>query len=277
MKLCNIIADGRIHLGVVTGRGVVDAAAAGFEPDMDAVIAGAGLDELRRIERDGSLPAVEEPEYANVVCRPGKLLCVGLNYRDHAAGINMKAPEQPVLFSKFADALVPSGAQVELPGWEQSYDYEAELVIVIGRKAWGVDEAAAMDCVFGYTCGNDLSCRDIEGENPLYLPQAKVFRHCAALGPGILIAEEPIGPETAIACEIVRAGAAVFSGRTTLAQMKRQPDELAGWLFREDTFPHGAFLMTGTGIVPPDDFCLQTGDEVRISIAGIGTLINTLD
>lgn len=144
---------------------------------------------------------------------------------------------------------------------------EPELTLVINKRGH----------IVGYTCGNDLSCRDIEGENPLYLPQAKVFQHCAALGPGILIAEEPIRPETAIACEIMRGAAAVFSGVTTLAQMKRKPDELAGWLFREDTFPNGAFLMTGTGIVPPDDFCLQAGDEVRITIDGIGTLVNFLD
>ncbi len=144
---------------------------------------------------------------------------------------------------------------------------EPELTLVINRRG----------DIVGYTCGNDLSCRDIEGENPLYLPQAKVFQRCAALGPGILVAEAPIPAETAIACQIVRAGSAVFSGETTLAQMKRTPDELAGWLFREDTFPDGAFLMTGTGIVPPDDFCLQAGDEVRISIEGIGTLVNTMD
>jgi 2-dehydro-3-deoxy-D-arabinonate dehydratase len=131
--------------------------------------------------------------------------------------------------------------------------------------------------IIGYTCGNDLSCRDIEGENPLYLPQAKVFKNCAAIGPGILIAEEPIKPETAIGCEIVRAGETIFSGQTTLAQMKRTPEELVGWLFKEESFPQGCFLMTGTGIVPPDNFCMQPGDETRISIDGIGTLANTMD
>lgn len=144
---------------------------------------------------------------------------------------------------------------------------EPELALVINRRGR----------IVGYTCGNDLSCRDIEGENPLYLPQAKVFRQCAALGPGILIAEEPIRPETAIACRIVRSGGTVFEGSTALVQMKRRPDELAGWLFKEDAFPQGAVLMTGTGIVPPDDFSLRTGDEVRITIEGIGTLVNVLD
>ena len=144
---------------------------------------------------------------------------------------------------------------------------EPELTLVINSRGQ----------IIGYTCGNDLSCRDIEGENPLYLPQAKCFKGCAALGPGILIAEQPISKDTGIHCEIHRGGGAVFRGDTTLAQMKRTPEELAGWLFKEDDFPHGVFLMTGTGIVPPDDFCLQTGDEVRITIDGIGTLTNTLD
>ena len=131
--------------------------------------------------------------------------------------------------------------------------------------------------IIGYTCGNDLSCRDIEGENPLYLPQAKVFTKCAALGPGILIATSPLAAGTAIECDIVRRGANVFQGSTTLSQMRRNPNELASWLFKEESFPVGCFLMTGTGVVPPDDFCLQTGDEVRIRIEGIGELVNGMD
>ncbi|MFZ4766496.1 MAG: fumarylacetoacetate hydrolase family protein [Roseimicrobium sp.] len=131
--------------------------------------------------------------------------------------------------------------------------------------------------LLGITLGNDMSSRDIEGENPLYLPQAKVFRACAAVGPGILIAEQPIGKDTAVRGEIVRGGATVFSGDTTLAQLKRTPEELAGWLFKEESFPTGCYMMTGTGIVPPDDFTLQGGDEVRITIDGIGTLVNGMD
>ena len=144
---------------------------------------------------------------------------------------------------------------------------EPELTLVINPKGQ----------IIGYTCGNDLSCRDIEGENPLYLPQAKVFKGCAAVGPAILIAEQPISEDTAVKCEIVRGGSTVFSGDTTLAQLKRTPEELAGWLFKEESFPVGCYMMTGTGIVPPDDFTLEAGDEVRISIEGIGTLVNTLD
>ena len=130
--------------------------------------------------------------------------------------------------------------------------------------------------IIGVTCGNDLSCRDIEGENPLYLPQAKCFSRCAALGPAILLRKEPLPPETTITCEITRSGTTVFKGETTLAQLKRTPAELAGFLYRDNTFPTGAFLMTGTGIVPPDAFTLHPTDTVHITIQHIGTLTNPM-
>ena len=130
--------------------------------------------------------------------------------------------------------------------------------------------------IIGYTVGNDLSCRDIEGENPLYLPQAKCFKLCAALGPAILIQSEPPAPTTRIHLQIDRAGAAAFEGETTLSQLKRTPSELAGFLYRDNTFPTGTFLMTGTGIVPGDEFTLQSGDIIKITIEGIGTLMNPM-
>jgi len=130
--------------------------------------------------------------------------------------------------------------------------------------------------IFGYTIGNDMSSRDIEGENPLYLPQAKVYDRSAALGPALLVTDEPLPPTTEISIEIRRAGAAVFSGATTISQIKRTFVSLAEFLFRDNTFPHGCYLMTGTGVVPPDNFTLHSGDEVRITIAPIGTLINSI-
>jgi 2-dehydro-3-deoxy-D-arabinonate dehydratase len=128
----------------------------------------------------------------------------------------------------------------------------------------------------GYTVGNDLSCRDIEGENPLYLPQAKTFNACAGIGPGILVTEEPLPGETTIRLEIARGGETVFAGETEISQMKKKLDSLVEYLYRDNTFPHGSLLMTGTGVVPPDDFSLQAGDEVRISIDGIGMLRNVM-
>jgi 2-dehydro-3-deoxy-D-arabinonate dehydratase len=126
----------------------------------------------------------------------------------------------------------------------------------------------------GYTIGNDMSSRDIEGENPLYLPQAKVYDGSCALGPGILVTSSLLPAATTIALEITRKGASVFQGSTTLARLKRGPAELVSWLVREQTFPKGCFLLTGTGIVPPNDFTLAAADVVRIAIDGIGVLEN---
>jgi 2-dehydro-3-deoxy-D-arabinonate dehydratase len=128
----------------------------------------------------------------------------------------------------------------------------------------------------GYTVGNDMSSRSIEGENPLYLPQAKVYDRSAALGPCLLVTNEPVSKETKIQLTIKRNAQNVFEGSIQINKIKRSFEELAEYLFRESTFPTGCFLMTGTGIVPPDDFTLQQGDEVNISIDGIGTLTNNV-
>lgn len=128
--------------------------------------------------------------------------------------------------------------------------------------------------IIGYTVGNDMSSRDIEGENPLYLPQAKIYTGSCALGPALVLTEAPLPADTAITLSIRRHGRPVFEGATALDRMKRQLPELAGWLFRENDFPQGAYLMTGTGIVPPAPLSLQPGDVVRIEIEGLGTLEN---
>jgi 2-dehydro-3-deoxy-D-arabinonate dehydratase len=142
---------------------------------------------------------------------------------------------------------------------------EPELALVISPTARLV----------GFTVGNDMSARDIEGENPLYLPQAKLYNDCCALGPCILIPEEPINrAEMHITLVIHRKGSEIFRGQTNLDQMKRTFDDLIDWLFRDNSFPDGVVLLTGTGIVPPNEFTLEAGDVVSIDIAGIGTLTN---
>ena len=128
--------------------------------------------------------------------------------------------------------------------------------------------------ILGFTICNDMSSRDIEGENPLYLPQAKVYDRCCALGPGILVASRPLPRSTILRMEIRRGGRTVFSGATTLARLRRSPESLVAWLFRENRFPAGCFLSTGTGIVPPDSFTLKRGDRIRISAGPLGTLEN---
>jgi len=130
--------------------------------------------------------------------------------------------------------------------------------------------------IFGYTVGNDMSSRSIEGENPLYLPQAKVYRGSCAVGPCLVVGAAP-AKEAMISVKITRLGEEVFSGSTEVSQIKRGFDELAEFLFRENEFPKGALLMTGTGVVPDSDFTLSSGDVITIAIDGIGTLENQVE
>ena len=131
--------------------------------------------------------------------------------------------------------------------------------------------------IIGYTIGNDMSSRSIEGENPLYLPQAKTYDACAAVGPCVYLTDEPLSPETNIHLDIKRNSVIVFEGTIALSQMKRTPQELVGFIYRESSFPHGCLIMTGTGIVPGSDFTLQSRDEIKISIDGVGVLVNTVE
>ncbi len=128
----------------------------------------------------------------------------------------------------------------------------------------------------GYTIGNDMSSRSIEGENPLYLPQAKTYDGCASLGPCIYITDKPLDTTTTISLVINRGGKNVFENSIAINQIKRSFDELVSFVFRECSFPHGCLIMTGTGIVPGHEFTLKSKDEIRISIEGIGELVNTV-
>ncbi len=177
------------------------------------------------------------------------------------------AAERPELFFKStASRVVGPHGNVRIRADAKWSVPEPELTLLVNPRGE----------IIGYTIGNDMSSRDIEGENPLYLPQAKVYDASCALGPCILISSEPRSSETAISIEIERNGAIVFSGTTTLAELKRDPKTLVSYLFRDMNFPSGVFLMTGTGIVPNDDFTLAQGDIIRITIEGIGTLENTV-
>lgn len=153
-------------------------------------------------------------------------------------------------------------------------------VAIRSDASWSVPEPelalliSASGKITGYTIGNDMSSRDIEGENPLYLPQAKVYDRSCALGPCIYLSSERISSSTSIQLEIVRDAVTVFAGSTALTNMKRDLGTLVEYLFRDNLFPNGCFLLTGTGIVPPDSFTLHAGDEIRITIEGIGTLVN---
>lgn len=275
MKLCNIKVDGAVHLAIVTPRGVVDASAAGYAPDMDAVIAGADMAQLAAIAADESLPVVEKPDYANVINRVGKIVCVGMNYRDHAASIDLKSGEKPTLFSKYADTLVPCGAAVTLPPWEESYDYEAELVIVIGRRAWGVGEDEAMDYVFGYTCGNDFSCRAPQKRTSQWLC-GKTMPGFGPCGPAIVTADS-FDPAAGKRIKSYVNGEQRQNGST--ADMTHPCVEIISYASHYMALEPGDLIFTGTpsGVALEKDKklpWLKPGDRVDVEIEDIGVLTN---
>ena len=175
--------------------------------------------------------------------------------------------QRPELFFKSpAYRAVGHGERVRIRK-DSTWDVpEPELTLVISASAK----------IIGYTIGNDMSSRSIEGENPLYLPQAKCYDRSASVGPCIYVTDQTLPGATSISLEIMR-GTKVFEGRTTIDQIKRRFQELVSYLYKEMTFPYGCLLMTGTGIVPPNDFTLQKGDEIRITIDPIGTLVNTVE
>ena len=173
--------------------------------------------------------------------------------------------ERPELFFKATPHRVAGpGAKVAIRRDAKWSVPEPELALMVSPRGK----------ILGYTVGNDMSSRDIEGENPLYLPQAKVYDRSCALGPCVLVASDPLPRTTEIWLEILRNGKTAFTGRTTLNELKRDPETLVDYLFRDNSFPNGCFQLTGTGIVPPDSFTLAHDDEIRISIEGIGTLTN---
>lgn len=172
---------------------------------------------------------------------------------------------RPELFFKStASRTVGTGGKVRIRKDSKWNVPEPELTLVVNPSGR----------IMGYTIGNDMSSRDIEGENPLYLPQAKVYDGSCALGPGILVTSSPLPRSTEISIEIDREDRCAFAGCVKLSEMKRDPKALVEFLFRDNSFPNGCFLMTGTGIVPPSEFTLQSGDRIRITIEPIGTLIN---
>ena len=175
--------------------------------------------------------------------------------------------ERPELFFKApAYRVVGAGAPVRIRRDAKWNVPEPELTLVINNRR----------SIVGYTIGNDMSSRDIEGENPLYLPQAKVYDGSCAIGPCVYFTENPLPPETEIQISIQRHGSTIFRDSTQIRKIKRPLPELVAYLYRETSFPTGCLLMTGTGVVPPNDLSLDHGDQIEISIAPIGTLRNTV-
>jgi 2-dehydro-3-deoxy-D-arabinonate dehydratase len=175
------------------------------------------------------------------------------------------APRPELFFKSMPEKVVHPGEAVGIRRDAKWNVPEPELTVVLNSRGHLV----------GYTAGNDMSSRDIEGENLLYLPQAKIYDRACAVGPFVTVGVTEAEVRTwTIGVAIQRGGAVVFQGETSIGQIKRRFDELVEYLWRSQTFPHGAVLLTGTGVVPGDDFTLQAGDRIKISISGVGTLEN---
>lgn len=282
MRLCNINVNGENHLAIGTDGGIIDVTAAGCTLTMDEVICGAGKGELERLAADRSLPVLENEKYENIVNTVGKLICVGLNYRAHAVGLNdekhFKPAEYPILFSKYADSLVPSGAEVELPPWEMSYDYEAELVIVMGKTAWNVSEDEAMDHVFGYTCGNDLSCRDAQKRTSQWLV-GKAMPGFGPCGPFITTAD-CLDPDKGVGVKSYVNGELRQNGNTR--DMIFNCAKIISYASKYLKLRPGDLIFTGTpsgvALEQREDkrVWIEPGDKVDVEIENIGVLTNTM-
>ena len=251
-----------------------------YDVAWDALVA---RDDLHAVvlERIESAPIVDAPTDILAPIVSQEVWAAGVTYwRSRAARMEeskdagggsfydrVYSAERPELFFKAAGPrVIGPGGRVRIRRDSKWNVPEPELTLLI----------SAGGKITGYTCGNDMSSRDIEGENPLYLPQAKVYDGSCALGPSILVSDTAPAPNTAIAIRIVRAGVEAFAGATTVSQIKRELPSLVEFLYRENGFPAGCMLMTGTGVIPPDAFTLAIGDEVEIAIERIGTLRNTV-
>jgi len=280
MKICRFKHAGdEVRIGLVTGdTELLDLTPAGItrlEPVLESADA---VRELKQIEHQN----LRRVALASVqLCAPverQEVWAAGVTYlRSKTARMEesefsasaydrVYVAERPEIFFKsLAEKVVATGEPVGIRRDARWSVPEPELALVLNSRGQ----------VAGYTIGNDMSSRDIEGENLLYLPQAKTYRNSCALGRWITLGNsETEARDWPITIEINRGGQRVFAGETSVSKIKRSFEELAGYLFRSQVFPHGAVLLTGTGVVPPDDFTLAERDEVIIRISGVGTLQN---
>jgi 2-dehydro-3-deoxy-D-arabinonate dehydratase len=272
----------RVHDGAILTN---DERSYFYKTDWDQLINREDLFEhIAGLHSSGELPLADE-NYESQILAPivsQEVWAAGVTYyrsrtarmaESHDAGSDnfydrVYTADRPELFFKATAHRVAGPGQPVRIRRDSNWNVpEPELVLLITRQGK----------IVGYTIGNDMSSRDIEGENPLYLPQAKVYDRSCALGPCILVTEKTPAAETEIQLDIVRGRESAFMGTTTLTQLKRTPESLVEFLYRDNSFPQGCFLLTGTGIVPPDDFTLQAGDEIRITIEPIGTLVNVVE
>ena len=281
MKLCRFLNQNEIRVGLLNEGGTIsDLSAAGVtrltplleRDDPAAHLRSLAAQKLTEVSLNEVqlLPPVERQEVWAVgvtYLRSKKARMDESEFSATAYDRVYDAARPELFFKALAEKVVGPGDAVGIRNDARWSVPEPELAIVLNSRGH----------IAGYTIGNDMSSRDIEGENLLYLPQAKIYNRSCALGPFVTVGvtEEEVRGWT-IRLAIERAGQEAFRGEISAGQLKRTFDEMAGYLFRSQNFLHGAVLLTGTGIVPPDQFTLQAGDRIRITISGVGTLENTV-
>jgi 2-keto-4-pentenoate hydratase/2-oxohepta-3-ene-1,7-dioic acid hydratase in catechol pathway len=281
MKLLSFLKDGATHTGALSGSGVIDLTALGFPDNMNDIITGGTtmLQCISEAQDHAIAPALDinTLEFANVT-RPQKILCIGLNYKNHAKETKAEIPKDVVFFSKFNDALTPAGQSVFLPPWLRCFDYEAELVIVMGKPAWNIAKEQAMEHIFGYTCGNDLSARDGQFLSSQWLA-GKALPNFGPAGPVITTADsfDP-NADNAITCQVN----GVVTQSDVTSGMIFDCAEIVSTASRYFKLEPGDLIFTGTpsGVILGKDkdrrVWLKPGDVVKVTIEGLGTLTTPL-
>ncbi len=285
MKLVTFVRNGRQQLGVKVDAGVVDVARVGLTSDIMEVIEGgaAKVAELERAIGELELSASSDfvldessLEWGPCVTRPNKIICVGLNYRKHAEETNAPIPEYPILFNKFNNTLTGHLRPIAVPEVTRKLDYEAELAVVIGKKAKNVAKEKALDYVFGYACVNDLSARDLQLRTQQWL-LGKTCDDFSPLGPYLVTADE-VGNPNDLAIRAIVNGEVRQSSNTS--DMIFPVDEIVSYISRHMTLVPGDVILTGTpegvvlGLPPERQVYLQPGDEATIEIEKLGSLTN---
>ncbi|HWN95204.1 MAG TPA: fumarylacetoacetate hydrolase family protein [Methylomirabilota bacterium] len=281
MKLCRFLYQNQIRIGLLNEGGMLSDLSAAGVAELTPLLEREDLAPYLRSLAEQKLPEISPAEVRLLPpVERQEVWAVGVTYlrskkarmeeSDFSATAYDKvydAPRPELFFKSMPEKVVGTGDAVGIRSDAKWNVPEPELALVLNSRG----------AVAGYTIGNDMSSRDIEGENLLYLPQAKIYDRSCAVGPLIEIgASEEEARAWPIEIRISRNEQVVFRGDTSVARIKRTFTELAEYLFRSQTFPHGAVLLTGTGVVPGDDFTLHAGDVVRIDISGIGTLENSV-
>src|SRR5262245_12695380 len=278
MRLVSFRADGHPRAGLLREDGQVydiwgDATGRARATDrtLEAILEGGLLDELQPVEGEGGVP-LEDLALLSPLTRPGKILCIGLNYRGHAEEQGAEPPETPTFFAKFQNALAPPGATVRLPRWSEKVDYEAEVAFVIKDRCKEVPESEAMRHVAGYTLLNDLSARDYQFKTPQWMP-GKTFDGAAPCGPALVTPDEA-GPHDGIAIELTLNGE--LMQRSSTADLVHSVPALVAYLSKLMTLEPGDIVSTGTpagvGSLRDPRVWLKPGDEVVISSPQLGAL-----